>query len=96
MDLIHRRAIRRQQLALLQMMHSGRELRGVRIVRHHHHRLMELLVQPRKNRENLLCRSRVKVASWFVGQNQRRVGHDRARYRYSLLLATRKLSREMA
>src|SRR5262245_53235256 len=48
-------------------------LRGVRIVRHHHNRLLVLVVQPLQQREYFARRLRVEVAGRLVGEKQRRI-----------------------
>src|SRR5262245_44607462 len=55
------------QRALLEMQQAGRALGGVRIVRHHHDRLLVFLVQPLQQREHFLRGFRVEVAGRLVG-----------------------------
>ena len=70
-----------------------RLLGGLRIVRHHHDRLAELVVQPLEQAEDLLAGRAVEVAGRLVGDDQRRVGNERAGDRHPLLLAARQLVR---
>ena len=56
-------------------------------------RLAELLVEPVQQRQHFLRALRVELAGGLVEQDQRRVGHDRARDRDPLLLAARELAR---
>ena len=73
------------------MIRSARALGGAPVVRHHDDRLAELDVQPVHQAEDVLGRLAVEVARRLVGDDQRRVGDDRARDRDALLLAARKL-----
>ena len=68
-------------------------LGGVRVVRHHDDRLLELLVQPLQQRQHLARRLRVEVAGRLVGEQQRRIGDDGARDRDALLLPAGQLAR---
>ena len=70
-----------------------RALGGVRVVRHHDDGLLELPVEPLEQVEDLVGRLAVEVAGGLVGEQQRRVGDDRARDRDALLLAARELAR---
>jgi hypothetical protein len=63
----------------------------VRIVRHHHHGLAEILVQFGKDGQDVVGRCGVQVAGRLVGQDQRRVGDNGARNRHALLLSTGEL-----
>src|SRR5664279_2500606 len=77
--------LRRQQLALLQVVYYGGELGGVGVVSHHHYGLAEFLVQLPQDREDFERRGCVQIARGLVGQDQGGVGHDRARDGYALL-----------
>ena len=81
------------QRALLEVQEVRGALGRVRIVRHHHDRLLELLIQPLQERQNLAGRLGVEIAGRLVGEQQRRVGDDRARDGDALLLSARKLPR---
>src|SRR5256712_4806821 len=59
------------EFALVQVAYQVRALGGVRVVRHHHDRLRELLVQPLEQRENLLGRFAVQVARRLVRDHDR-------------------------
>ena len=72
---------------------AARALGGVRIVRHHDDRLLELGVQPLQQSQDLLARLGVEIAGRLVGEQQRRVGDDGARDRDALLLAAGELAR---
>src|SRR6266702_4382535 len=69
------------QFALVQVAYQVRALGGVRIVRHHHDGLLELLVQPLEQGQDLLGRLAVEVARGLVGDEDRRVGGEGARDR---------------
>lgn len=75
-----------QQFSLFQMMGPGGELGGVRIVRHHHYGLAEILVQLGEDAQHFQRGRGIQVAGGFVGQDQGGVGHDGARNRHALLL----------
>ena len=79
--------------ALLEMQQVRGALGGVRVVRHHDDRLLELLVQPLQQREDFRRRLRIEVAGRLVGDEQRRIGDDRAGDRDALLLAAGELPR---
>ena len=83
------------QFTLFQMTDLRGEMRGMRIVRHHHDGLSELLIQPLQSVRTSCRGLRVQIAGWFVRQNQIRIGHDSARDRHALFLAARKLPRKM-
>src|ERR1039457_6482677 len=53
------------------------------------------LIQTRKDPQDVLGGTRVEVAGRLIGENQRGVGHERARDRSPLLLAARQLRRHM-
>src|SRR5205814_6058268 len=55
--------------------------------------LLVFLVQPLQQREHFGRRLRVEIARGLVGEQQRRVGDDRARDRDALLLPARELPR---
>src|SRR5436190_10456653 len=67
----------------------------MRVVRHHHDRLLELAVQALQQREHLAGRFCVEVASRLVGEEQRRIGDDRTRNRHTLFLSAGELTRVM-
>ena len=68
---------------------------GARVVRDHHDRLPELLLQlAQQRRAIVLGVLRVEVAGGLVGDDELGVGDDRARDRDALLLAARELARE--
>ena len=60
---------------------------GPRIVRHHHDRLAEFLVERLHQVENLFRALAVEVTSRLVGHQHRRVGHDGARDGDTLFLS---------
>ena len=78
---------------LFQVQHAARPLGGVRIVRHHHDRLLEFLVEPLQQRQHFAGRLGVEIAGRLVGQQQRRVGDDRAGDGDALFLPARQLAR---
>ena len=79
--------------ALVEVDHAVGPRGRLRVVRHHDDRLAELLVQAPQQLEDLVARLRVEVARGLVGDQDLRVGHDRARDRDALLLAARELPR---
>src|SRR5213076_2488131 len=84
------------QLALVEVAHGMRPLDGVRIVRHHHDSLLELLVQPLEQREHLFGGLAVEVTRRLVGHEDRGIAGDGPRDRHPLLLAARELARIVA
>ena len=64
----------------------GSRTGGVRIVRHHHDRLAEILVELRKHGQDVLRGGGVEVAGGLVGEDQGRVGDDGAGDGDALLL----------
>src|SRR6266566_2945439 len=81
------------QLALVEVPHQVRPLRGVRVVRHHQDRLLELPIQTLEQRQDLLRRLAVQVARRLVGHEDGGVGRDRAGDGDALFLAPRELPR---
>ena len=76
---------------LLEVQDAGRAFRRVRIVRHHDDRLLVLAIQALQQRQHFRARLRVEVARRLVREQERRIGHDRARDRHALLLSARQL-----
>src|SRR6185295_18747120 len=60
---------------------------------HEHDGFFHFGVESREYVQNLFTGTRVEVSGWFVGQNQIRIGNDRARDRDTLFLTTRELLR---
>src|SRR5467141_2218235 len=83
------------QLAFVEVPHDVRSLGGVRIVRHHHDGLLELLVQPLEQREHLFGGLTIEVARRLVRHEDGGVGREGARDGHALLLAARELPRIM-
>ena len=71
---------------------AAREARHVGLVRHQHHR-HALAVQLLEQRHDLEAGARVERAGRLVGEDQQRLGDQRARDRHALLLAARELRR---
>src|SRR5919201_6764846 len=70
-------------------------LRDIGLVRDEHDRDAALDVQPLEDAHHLDARPRIQIASRLVGEQQRRVVHQRARNRNALLLAAGELIRMM-
>ena len=70
-------------------------LRDVVLVRDHQHRDAALEVQPLEDPHHLDAGARVEVAGRLVGEQDRRVGDERARDRDALLLTAGQLIRVM-
>src|SRR5262245_25340496 len=79
------------QHALFEVERSTGALGRVRVVRHHHDRLLEFLVEPVEQREDLLAGLAVEVAGRLVGEQHRGIAHQRTRDRDALLLSAREL-----
>jgi hypothetical protein len=71
----------------------GRRSRRARVVRDHHDRLAVARDRLAQQLEDLAARLRVEVAGRLVGEDDRRLRHERARDRDALLLAARELGR---
>src|SRR2546430_748096 len=83
------------QLALVEVAHGMRPLDGVRIVRHHHDGLLELLVQPLEQREHLFSGFAIQIPRGLVRHQDRGIRGDGARDGDALLLAARELPRKV-
>src|SRR5207244_13143626 len=64
------------QFALVQVAYEVRALGGVRVVRHHHDGLLEFLVQPLEQRENLFAGLAGEVPRRLVRTEFRGLGGD--------------------
>src|SRR2546427_1174592 len=84
------------QFALVQVAYEMGALGGVRVVRHHHDGLLELLVQPLEQRQDLLGGLAIEVTGRLVRHEDRGVGRDGARDGDALLLAAGELARIVA
>ena len=82
---------RRQQHSLFQVPRHVRVRGRVRIVRNHHDRLLEVLVQPLQNLQHFCCGMAVEVTGRFVRQQQRRIADNRARDGDALFLSAGEL-----
>src|ERR1041385_4627442 len=81
------------ELSFLEMQGVLRARRGLRIVRYHDDRLLEFGIQPMQQLERLLSVLRIEVARGLVGDEDGRIGDDRPRDRYALLLTAGQLPR---
>src|SRR5262245_49027777 len=86
-----RNCIRLGELALVEVLDGVGALGGAPVVRHHHDGLAELVVQALEQPEHVGGRLPVEVAGRLVGDDEHRIGHQRARDRHALLLAAGKL-----
>ena len=83
------------QHALLEVQQRARALGRARVVGHHQDRLAVLRDEQAQQVQDLVRALAVEVAGRLVAQQERRVGHDRARDRHALLLPARELAREV-
>ncbi len=81
------------ELALFEVQRPLRAFGRVRIVRHHHDGLAVLLVERLQQIEDLVAGLAIEIAGRLVAEQQRRIGHDRARDADALLLAAGQLPR---
>src|SRR5579859_6066374 len=79
--------------SLFQMQRQVRLLRHHRIMRNHQYGFLVFFHQPDNQSHDFIRALAVQIARWLVAQQERRVGHNRARNRHALLLSTRKLPR---
>src|SRR5688500_18593201 len=82
-----------EELALLEVQRAARELRGLRVVGHHHDGLAVLAVEDLQQSQDLVRRPAVEVAGRLVADQDGRVRHERARNRDALFLAAGELLR---
>ena len=68
-------------------------MRGQRVVGHHQHGLAVLAHEPVEQLEDLVRALAVEVAGGLVAEQERGIGHDRARDAHPLLLAAGELPR---
>src|SRR5688572_30577063 len=80
-----------EQLALLEVQRAARELRGFRVVRHHHDGLAVLAVEHLQKPQDLVRRLAVEVAGRLVADQDGRVRDQRARDCDALFLAAGEL-----
>ena len=72
------------------------ERRRLRVVRHHHERLVPLLDEAPQEIEHRPSGLRVEVAGGLVGEDEERIGHERARDRDALHLPAGELIRPVS
>src|SRR5262245_10766271 len=85
-----------RQLALFEVNEPLGALGGMRIVRHHDDRLLELGVETLQQREDFLGRLAVEITGRLVGEQDRRVADQRACDGNPLFLAARQLAGKVA
>ena len=85
-------AVSRQD-AFVEVQRAPGALGGVRIVRDHDDRLAVIAVERLQQVEDLVAGLAIEIAGRLVAEQQRRVGHDRARDADALLLAAGQLPR---
>jgi hypothetical protein len=61
----------------------------MRVVGYHYDGFSVFLVQARKQRKDIVCRSSIEIPGGLVGEDQVRVGSDGAGYRHALFSARR-------
>src|ERR1700694_2240282 len=82
-----------EKRAFFEVQRSLGTIGRMRIVRHHDDGLAVLAVERLKQVENSVAGLAIEVAGGLVAQEQRRIGHNRARDADALLLAARELPR---
>src|SRR5688500_7073795 len=81
-----------EELALLEVQDAARELRGFRVVRHHHDGLAMLAVEDLQQPQDLVRRPAVEVAGRLVADQDGRVRHQHTPDRDALLLPAGELT----
>ena len=84
------------ELAFFEIDRARGPRRGVRIMRDHNDRLAVFAVQRLEQVQDLVAGLAVEVTGGLVAEQQGRIGDNRARDAYALLLPAGKLAREMS
>ena len=80
------------QSSLFQSQPTTGDRSSVRIVGHHEERRTKFSIETLQEIENLARCGFIEVAGWFIGDNDRGIGHDGSGYAHTLFLPTRELS----
>ena len=84
-----------EQTAVLQAQHAAHAMRELQVVRDHDEARAEITVELEHEVEHAVRGVAVQVAGRLVREYSLRVGHERARHRCALALASREFTRHV-